>query len=540
MIQLPSLYDHQQVTIDAAREALNRSRRVVMCAPPGFGKSRCAKWMLGSMVNRWWDSFRQGEKPAGKSGYGLFTVHRRGLVDNASDSFSESPAIEHGVLMADRKPNGGCNIQVASIDSLLSWYCEGGVYSSDITYDFIVYDETHSHLTKLRTFLEVHDAKRESLGLKRAYLLGLSATPQHKELGDVYQEIINGPEPKWLIEQGWLKQFRYFQATQGQLGKLVRRGDEYTKDSVAAAMEGLAGDLVRDWKRLAEGRATVGFFPRRSHAKEACELLNNAGILAEYVDGNTSDENRQDIFRQLNENEIDYICNVGVVERGTDIPRVSCVQLCTAIGSVVRHKQMIGRGSRPHPDWSDCIVIDHADNVRRNGFFEDNVDWSLDWNTRPSKEHATRPTIECPTPGCGAIYRGGKCMKCGYEPTVRERKAQGLVFSGSELQEVKQDKPKKAKKAKTNKRLIIDAIYRASKKGSTFAAACVMARRAAKDQGTSFRMPREFEVAGHVFRPVPFGHEDNHQRVAKVYGFAKNDFSDDANPYLVAREGADA
>ena len=212
----------------------------------------------------------------------------------------------------------------------------------------------HSHVPKFRTFLDAHNAKRAELGLKPPFILGLSATPQHKELNKVFNKIVMGPSPSWLIDNGFLSPFRYYQGKQGNLGLLKKRGDDYTEDSIALAMEGLAGDLVSDWKKLAEGRATVGFFPRRSQAYEAMELLRANGIDAHYVDGDTDDEERQSMFKRLNAGDIQYICNVGVIERGTDIPRIGCVQLCTAIGSVVRYRQMVGRGSRVHPDVPDC------------------------------------------------------------------------------------------------------------------------------------------------------------------------------------------
>jgi superfamily II DNA or RNA helicase len=84
-------------------------------------------------------------------------------------------------------------------------------------------------------------------------------------------------------------------------------------------------------------------------AKDAAAALEAAGLRVAYVDGETPDEERRGIFRQLNYHQIDYLCNVQVVERGTDIPGIQCVQLCVAIGSIVRYRQMVGRGSRVHP-----------------------------------------------------------------------------------------------------------------------------------------------------------------------------------------------
>ncbi len=520
VIPLPSLYPHQETMRDDTRAAMVKYRRVILCAPPGTGKTRMAKWILGSYDNR--------AKRDGESGRAMFAVHRRGLVENASGSFGEEPKLPHGVIMAGKETKGGSSIQVASIDTKLSWYAEAGKYTTDYTYDLIVFDECHSHISKLRTFLEAHDAKRESLGLRPAFVLGLSATPQHRELNKVFAKIVTGPTPQWLIDNGYLSPFRYFQCTQGQLGKRIRRGDDYTAGSVSDAMEGLAGDLVNDWKRLAEGRATVGFFARRSHAYEAMELLRQNGIDAHYVDGNTADEDRNELFRRLNDGEIEYICNVGVVERGTDIPRVGCVQMCTAVGNVVRWKQMIGRGSRVHPEKTDCLVLDHADGIREHGFFEDDIQWTLEWGERPSKEHSPRATVECPS--CAAVYRGGRCKACGYEPTARERKSQGLEFTGGELQEVTA-KSRKEPKKKTCEQMIIQALYVAGRRNLTFGQAWYIAKQMADKQQTELRVPATFTVAGKRYRTIPYGHSDGKLRVSHTYGFTVGNYDRASNPY---------
>ena len=520
MVILPSLYPHQETMRDDIRLALAKYRRAILCAPPGTGKTRLAKWILGSYCNR--------EKRDNEAGRAMFAVHRRGLVDNASNSFQEEPELDHGLIMAGCDTSPYKAVQVASIDTKNSWYCEGGSYSTDFTYDLVVFDETHSHISKLRTFLEAHDAKRKQLGLSPAFVLGLSATPQHKELNKVYQKIVTGPTPQWLIDNGYLSPFRYFQCTQGKLGLLVKSGDDYTSDSVSQAMSGLAGDLVKDWKKHADGRATVGFFPRRSHAQEAMELLRANGIDAHYVDGETPDDERQRLFRWLNEGEIDYICNVGVIERGTDIPRIGCVQMCTAVGNVVRWKQMIGRGSRVHPQKTDCLVLDHANGVRKHGFFEDDTAWTLEWGERPSKEHAARATVECPQ--CQAVYRGGKCSHCGYEPTPRQRRAQGLEFVGGELREVKR-KDRQEKKKRSCEDLLIQALYIAGRSNKTFGTAWHIAKQNAERQGTTFRVPATFEVYGRTYRSIPYGNPDGKLKVRDTYGFTVGRYSDLDNPY---------
>jgi len=527
MIVLPDLYPHQEDLRDRTRASLAKNRRVILCAQTGVGKTRTAKWILGATANR--------EPNERQSGHSLFTVHRRGLVDNAVDSFAEVPRMPHGIIMADRDTNYGQRIQVASIDTLLSWFVENDEYHPDLTFDLIVWDESHSHHPKFATFLKYHDARREGLGLHPAYVIGLTATPQAKGLADVYKEIVKGPETQWLIDNKYLSPFRYFRATQGQLDKLVKRGGEFTKGSVCDAMDGLSGDLVRDWKQFAEGRPTIGFFPRRSHAQEAAEQLEAAGLRVAYVDGNTPDAIRRTIFWQLNNHKIDYLCNVQVVERGTDIPAVACVQVCVAMASVVRWRQIIGRGSRVHPDKTDCIVIDHGGNLKRGlGFFEDDPQWTLDITTKEPGEVGARPTIECPK--CQAIYRGGKCRSCGYEPTPRERKAQGLEFDGSELKEV--TRKEKQTNVKSAEELMISAIYMAGRSGRTWRQAVGIFKSKCEKQGSNYRVPRTVEVGGHRYEMIRYGSDDSNRRVAILYPFVNGNHG---GSYLVEeRETAEA
>lgn len=245
-------------------------------------------------------------------------------------------------------------------------------------------------------------------------------------------------------------------------------------------------------------------------------MLQEAGVNAEYVDADTPDDKRKTMFRLLNEGHIEYLCNVGIVERGTDIPRIGCVQLCTAVGSVVRYKQMVGRGSRPHPLKQDCLILDHGGNIKRHGFFEDEIEWSLDFTTRATKEHEARPTIECPN--CNAIYRGGLCRACGYEPTKKERQQAGLMFDGTELVEVKPQE-RTERKGKSNEQLMLSALFAAGNRGLTWRQALGIAYRKAEEQGTRFKVPQTVKVAGKTYQMLPYGHPDKDRRVKALYPF---------------------
>lgn len=506
MIELPNLREYQITNVKAIQSALLKDRRVIDCMPTGAGKSTVAKWILGSKLNK--------AVTSAQSGNAVFAVHRRGLVDNAIQTFERSPELPHGVIMSGRDTALGRKIQVASIDTMLAWYLDGG-YKPDHTYDLVVFDECHAHGSKLAKWIEAHDIKRAKLGLHPAYVLGLSATPMAKGLASVYKSIVKGPTTQWLIDNEYLVPFRYYQAKHlGRLDKLKKQGDGFTAASLTEAFDGLAGDLVSDWKEIASGRPTVGFFARITHSESACAILNAAGIRAEMVDGETPDDRRQRLFNGLNNGEYDYLCNVGIVDRGTDIPNIGCIQLATSVNSIARLIQILGRAARkPGPEKTEAIVIDHGGSIARlNTFFEDDIDWVLKAEKTKDLEHAGKPVISCPQ--CGVQYRGGMCRVCGYVPTAKERKSVGLEFVAGELVEItKQAKPKQM----TCEDIWRQSLYMAGKSNRTYKQAIGIARSKAEKQGTKFRVPSQLDVGQRTITAIPFGDPAGNLRVAQLY-----------------------
>lgn len=501
MIDLPSLRDYQTDFVAKLRQSMRINNRVIACMPTGAGKSTVAKCIIGSAYNK-------------GSGRAVIAVHRRGLVDNIVDTFNRAPRLPHGVIMSGRVPTWSERVQVASIDTLLSWYVDGE-YKSETTFDLVGFDEAHAHNSKFQKWIEAHDKKRLSLGLKPAFVIGLTATPMAKGLSSVYQEIVKGPTVQWLIDNGHLVPFRYFQARHlGKLDKLKKQGQGFTDKSLQQAFDGLAGDMVKDWKEKAEGRQTVGFFSRLSHAREAMETFNAAGVRAEYIDGETSDDKRRILFNGLQNGDYQYLCNVGIVDRGTDIPAIGCIQLCTAVNSIQRLIQILGRGARPNAGKDCCLVIDHGGSINRlNTFFEDDIEWTLEAEKEKELNHEAKPVISCPS--CGVQYRGGTCSKCGYSPTEKERKSQGLEFVGGELVEI--TKLEKSPKKQTCEQLLLNALYRAGKTGRTWKQAWGIANNEAKKQGMKFRVPREFTVGGRTYQSVPYGDPNGARRVSSLF-----------------------
>jgi superfamily II DNA or RNA helicase len=118
-----------------------------------------------------------------------------------------------------------------------------------------------------------------------------------------------------------------------------------------------------------------------------------------------------------------------VLTEGWDMPSIGCIVLARPTKQMGLYRQMIGRGLRPAPDKTNCIVIDHSGATYRLGFAEDAVAWTLD----PDR-HAENPVHDARAgdrPGgskivacaeCGAARVGGHaCLNCGYLPAPPPR-----------------------------------------------------------------------------------------------------------------------
>jgi hypothetical protein len=192
---------------------------------------------------------------------------------------------------------------------------------------------------------------------------------------------------------------------------------------------------------------------------------------------------------------------------------------------------MIGRASRMHPAKQGAIILDHGSNITRHGYFTDEIDWTLDWSHRATKDYTPKSVGECPR--CKSLYRGGRCNNCGYTPNRLELKAQGLKFDGKELVEAV---PKvREKSTLTSEQIMVNTLYRAGKSNKNFKQLVAMCREEAARQGIKFEVPAYVTVAGKRVKMIPYGHFDAVKSVKTTYPFTVGNWSEHINPYVLRK-----
>ena len=279
----------------------------------------------------------------------------------------------------------------------------------------------------------------------KARIDGYTATPARltgRGLGSFFTEIKHVTTVRQLIKQGYLAPVEYYGAATPDLtGIKVRRGDYETKKLSAACVE-LVGDAVDNWLRLASDRHTITFAVDIAHAEALADRFRFVGVKAAALHTGMDQKERDDVVAAFKAQRIQVLVNVTIASYGFDAPTVSCIQACRPTKSIVLHLQMIGRGMRPakdddgnvikdpeHPDFKQCMMLDHAGNVQGLGMADDLFRWTLD-DKKPAAHNWTRDPrsgeAEESKPhtcqDCGHIFKQSRvCPMCGWKVPFSKR-----------------------------------------------------------------------------------------------------------------------
>jgi superfamily II DNA or RNA helicase len=315
-------------------------------------------------------------------------------------------------------------IQICSIDTI----ARRGHYPKA---DIVVIDEAHMATSKsFKKFLENYPD---------AQILGVTATPFVDEsLRHIADTVIRPITVQQLVDQGYLVPLRYFAPRTPDLSSIRTLGGDFDKEQLAMLMNhgSLVGDIVSEWHKNAQGRPTIVFAVDIAHSQSIEEAFNHSGISCVHVEADTALDVRQAHINNLRTGKVRVITNVGVLCTGVDIPHLSCIILARPTKSYNLHIQQLGRGTRPFEGKTDCLILDHAGNVTRHGFINEERECDLDG----SKDKKERPS---PTTclKCFAVFfaSGPTCPICNQTLNSEQlRKARELKRVDGDLVEIRE------------------------------------------------------------------------------------------------------
>ena len=145
-------------------------------------------------------------------------------------------------------------------------------------------------------------------------------------------------------------------------------GDYLLKElSLAFDKEAITKDIITELLSYKELRKKWLIFAIDiAHAENITYQLLCAGIKTACVHSRM-EGNRDGVIQDFKESEYQALVSVAVLTTGFDAPDVDLIALLRPTASPVLHVQIIGRGLRISPGKEDCLILDFAGNLLRNG-----------------------------------------------------------------------------------------------------------------------------------------------------------------------------
>jgi DNA repair protein RadD len=416
----PSLRPYQAAFTRDISQSLRLHRRVVGTMATGSGKGTVAAHMAATAAAR---------------GHRVYVLaHRKELIEDLSGRIG-GHGVAHGLIAAGRSMDLSQRIQVASIDTIARRLHQLPAPT------LIIQDEAH-HL------IEGNKWGRVIAAWPTAYLVGLTATPQRlsgeglgEGHGGYFRDLVLGPTPQWLTDQGFLSRARVLAPPGADLSS-IRNFDTPTGKTKAAeilkagqAMGDPVGHYQREIAPIHNG-TVLGFCINVPAASAMAELYRNAGIPAAALDGNTDPLERRQMIRDLGSGVLKALFSCEIVSEGTDIPSVAGVQLLRPTGSLSLYLQQVGRGLRRCDGKPYATVLDHVGNSNRHGLPTDDRSWTLEGKVGQKTGEQAASVRVCPA--CFSCMPSLRpvCSECGHQFVPERRELQTVDGELVELQQV--------------------------------------------------------------------------------------------------------
>lgn len=388
-----TLRPYQQQAVDAIESAWSSGvRSVCYQCPTGGGKSVIFRQIV--------DNHHASDKVI------YVCAHRKNLVTQMSEHI-ERAGIRHGMIMAGkpyiRYRTQACSIQTLStrIDKLPEP-------------DIIIYDEGH-HAT-------ANQFRRPIERWPNAKVLLVTATPRRPDgspLSDVADTLISGPEPQWLIDQGYLSDFDYYAPPGADMdGVHIRMGEFVAKEALERVQKkAIVGSAIEHYRKYSNRLPAIAACVNIAHCESVAADFCDAGYKALAVHSKMSQTEIDNAMKGLADGSVNVLCNADLLGEGIDIPAVTTLIGLRPTNSEVIFLQHCGRVLRRAEGKDRAVILDHVGNFTRHGLPSDSRTWSLSGSSKLKEPARLKKCPACFRP---VSISARTCPHCGFLWAERE------------------------------------------------------------------------------------------------------------------------
>jgi len=416
------LRDHQMQVIDSLREGFKKGiRSQLLYAPTGFGKTEVAIYLM--------------KATAANNKRASIVLARLVLVDQTSDRLSKY-GLGHGVYQSGHwKYNPGAVLQVCSAQTLES--------RSDFPAgDLVIIDECHIARKQTSEFIRNN---------KDVKVIGLTATPFTKGLGELYESVVCGSTNNWLVDNHWLTPLRVYIAKEIDMTGAKKVAGEWSQDIATVRGMQITGDIVEEWiKKTHEiygrPRKTIVFCSGVAHGADLVEQFAQRGYNFVSISYKDDDDFKRQAIEDFAkpDTEIHGLIATDILTRGFDVSDVMIgVSARPFSKSFASHVQQMGRVMRPYEGKDFALWLDHSGNYLRfrddwDELYVDGVNDLDNQAEKVKKEPTDKEKTDAKCPKCAHLWprNSDVCPACGF---VMQKRSQIESVAG-ELQELVEGK----------------------------------------------------------------------------------------------------
>lgn len=414
------LRDYQEDLIKNARAALKTHKRIIVQAQVGSGKTLVFSYL---------------SKMAAEKGNTVLILSNRTELLLQSGGSLLRVGVEAEYISPKHKKIPSGNVVVAMAQTLRRRIEKPDWQEWIKKVSLCILDEAH---TSDSDFIFDYISPE-------CYVMGFTATPKRsgkqKQLGLLYNTIIEAVETQTLIDRGFLCNARYFTVDAPDLsgvGYNQSTGD-YKEREMGDVFDSprIYAGVINNWKKICPGSKTLCFCSSQEHTIKTAIEFEKAGVPCKYlISGFSKDDSgydlwrsssrltgtRSDVLKEFHENKFPVLINNGILVAGYDEPGIETVIMNRATLSLTTYIQCLGRGSRPFSGKEYFNVLDFGGNVARHGLYENKFEWSLWYDSKEGG--GVMMTKECPLfekdkngkSGCGRLIpiTYGECPFCHY------------------------------------------------------------------------------------------------------------------------------